>query len=122
MGDITPVNNNNNNNLRIANASSDLTNDRTAVPSPSPETPPENGENGHDHDHDHDHDGHAVDVEAAKAQFEALRRTLSHASSLHRVQSGQKSLEAPDDDDFDLKAYLVCRPSHISHISHPARG
>jgi hypothetical protein len=85
MGDITPVNNNN---PRIANAS-DLTNDRTAVP----ETPPEN-ENGDNED------GHAVDVEA-------LRRTLSRTSSLHRVQSGQKSLEAPDDDDFDLKAYLV---------------
>jgi hypothetical protein len=100
MGDITPVNNNN---PRIANAS-DLTNDRTAVPSPIPETPPEN-ENGDNED------GHAVDVEA-------LRRTLSRASSLHRVQSGQKSLEAPDDDDFDLKAYhsLTSLASHIPRL------
>lgn len=49
--------------------------------------------------------GH-VDVEGAKAEFEALRRSLSRASSLHRVQSSQKDLEAPDDDDFDLLDYL----------------
>lgn len=52
-------------------------------------------------------DNHPVDVEGAKREFEALRRTLSTASSLHRVQSGQKSVEAQDDDDFDLKEYLV---------------
>lgn len=50
--------------------------------------------------------GH-VNVESAKNEFEALRRSLSRASSLHRVQSGQKDLEAPDDDDFDLLEYLV---------------
>lgn len=62
----------------------------TAVTS---QTPPNNGH---------------VSVEGAKAEFEALRRSLSRASSLHRVQSGQKDLEAPDDDDFDLLDYLVC--------------
>jgi len=37
-----------------------------------------------------------------------LRRSLSRASSLHRVATGQKSIkDANDDDDFDLKEYLV---------------
>ncbi|KAF8305589.1 hypothetical protein DL93DRAFT_2172546 [Clavulina sp. PMI_390] len=50
---------------------------------------------------------HPVDVQGAKAEFEALRRTLSTASSLHRVATGQKSLEdANDEEDFDLKEYL----------------
>jgi hypothetical protein len=73
----------------------------TAVPSPSssPSTP------------DNDQLG-PIDVEAAKAEFESLRRTLSRASSLHRVATGQKSIEdAHDDDDFDLKDYLVGHPS-----------
>ena len=51
---------------------------------------------------------HTVDVEAAKVEFEALRRTLSRASSLHRVATGQKSIEdANDEGDFDLKEFLV---------------
>lgn len=51
---------------------------------------------------------HHVDVEGAKADFEALRRSLSRASSLHRVASGQKSVEdAVDEEDFDLKEYMV---------------
>ena len=66
----------------------------TAVASPSSSTP-EEGQR-------------PIDVEAAKAEFESLRRTLSRASSLHRVATGQKSIEnADDDDDFDLKDYLV---------------
>lgn len=66
--------------------------DRTAAPSPEDEKP----------------DEHHVDVESGKAEFEALRRTLSRASSLHRVATGQKSLEDADDgDDFDLKEYMV---------------
>ena len=55
-------------------------------------------------------DAHHVDVEQAKTEFEQLRRSLSRASSLHRVETGQKSLEAPDDDDFDLTEYLVRLP------------
>lgn len=78
---------------------------RTAVPSPStsPSTP------------DNDQPG-PIDVDAAKAEFESLRRTLSRASSLHRVATGQKSIEdAHDDDDFDLKDYLVSQyPHHLS--------
>ena len=67
---------------------------RTAVASPSSSTP-EEGQR-------------PIDVEAAKAEFESLRRTLSRASSLHRVATGQKSIEdADDEDDFDLKEYLV---------------
>lgn len=51
---------------------------------------------------------HPVDVESAKAEFEALRRSLSRASSLHRVSTGQKSVEdAYHEDDFDLMDYLV---------------
>ena len=60
-------------------------------------------------------DQRPIDVEAAKAEFESLRRTLSHASSLHRVATGQKSIEdAHDEDDFDLKHYLVRQPSSSS--------
>lgn len=74
--------------------------DRTAAPSPEDEKNSQ-GEKPEEHH---------VDVESGKAEFEALRRTLSRASSLHRVATGQKSLEDADDgEDFDLKEYMVRR-------------
>lgn len=52
---------------------------------------------------------HPVDVAGAKAEFETLRRTLSQHSSLHRVRTGEKDIEAhEEEDDFDLRDYLVC--------------
>ncbi|KAK4052255.1 ATP-binding cassette transporter snq2 [Microbotryomycetes sp. JL221] len=65
---------------------------------------------GHD---EHDPQRGHVDVDAAKSDFEQLRRHLSRQSSLYRTQTGQRDPEkggADDDDDsegdFDLRAYL----------------
>lgn len=50
-----------------------------------------------------DKDG--VDVDRAKLEFSELQRRLTHASSLHRVQTGQKDVEkGEDEDDFGEEA------------------
>ena len=50
--------------------------------------------------------GNAVDVHDAEKRFEDLRRQLSRTSSLHRTVTGQKDVEAGEEDDFDLAEYL----------------
>ncbi|KAK4699639.1 hypothetical protein P7C70_g6621, partial [Phenoliferia sp. Uapishka_3] len=49
-----------------------------------------------------------VDVKRAESEFDDLRRQLSHSSSLHRTNTGQKDAEKADDgEDFDLLEYMT---------------